>query len=284
MERKKYLKELKKAYIYYLNIFSNCFDKPYTSSELKNKAKLKKKSIGMQSFSGEILPRLREISLILQIFQNKKNMKVLRELFDIKWEDKRTKNYFFLTPKTSRIKITFKKFIREFGEYITEREIVEKTIEALILQLQRYELLIKNFGGLLKLENNQSNKKDFLMPIHKHDKKTGEPIMLDKEEIKKYSFFQMIYAEKAGKSIPLKELFKKDTNKKKIKIMRLNYELAKNITQVLIIEEKGKFYLPLSINLFFIIGDIANLITLLGQYMNVQINFQSILESNFKKI
>jgi hypothetical protein len=283
MENKKSPKELQKAYVSFLSIFSNCLNKPYTSSELKNEAKLKKSTIGMQSFSGEILPRLKDISLVLQIHKSDKNIILLRKLFNIRWIDQRTNNYFFLTPRTSKIKITFKKFIREFGEYIKERELVEKIVEALILQLQNYELLIKNFEGLLKLENNSSNKKDFLMPIHKHDKKTGKPILLNKDDIKKYNFFQIIYAEKDGKSIPLEKLFKTGVNKKKIKIMHLNWELTKNITHVLLIEEKDEFYLPLSINLVSIIGNIANMVVLLGQYTNVQINVQNVLENKFRE-
>ena len=237
----------------------------------------------MQSFIGENLPRLESISFIVKIKRDKKTKKALNELFNIRWGDNRIENYFFLTPKTSKVRIVLSEFLNEFGEHIKEKELVGEGIRRFILTLQRYELLSKGYKNLMKLEDKRLEEKDILHPIHRHDNSTDEIIFLDKEQIKNYSFFQIVSAQEHEKVIPLGEALKKINKQKEIKITKLNYELTKSITQVCLIEKEGGFYIPSLKELIKLQEIICTATILICSLFKIKIDASEILEKKFRE-
>src|SRR3989344_4476322 len=174
----------------YITKFSFLNNKPLAEKEIVSLAKIQK-----SNFEQVYLPRMRELSLILEINKPEKEKDLLSEFFEIK-RKRNTKKYFILTPKTSNLIITLKEILERLGNKIPNYKNIKETLRYLEEFLKRYEVLSKDLDKLREFEKRFYKDRNGLLEndllIHKHVKVKDNKILsipLNKSEIDNYSFF-----------------------------------------------------------------------------------------------
>ena len=247
------IKSPERLYKKYCKLFSYCLHKPITPKEIVENAKKKDNNarISLQSFYTQDLGRLKQLGLISKCDDSKKSIEMLKKFYGIEKKDNRV-SYYFFTPESSIVVISFNKFMKKFEKYLSNKKEIILKLNELGSALMDYEFISNT--NQESIEYTYAEKEKLLKMLRKVKPK-NERMRQQKKDLKEkikgrrkvnyYSFAPF----KFGREVKLPKDFLEDLNNLEFLKFFLGSALKIRPFQRLVyrgvaIEKDGNFKIP----------------------------------------